>query len=91
MQKIIQISNSFFVQNNIEINEAKSEAIAWRPHKQEKEEDSIQMEPTESGQSQKTRRKYKVSWSLDKSKKIGKDQYLMMQKRSWQANKHTKI
>ena len=43
LQKIIQVSNSFFVLNDIEINGAKSEAIAWRPHKQEKEEDSIQM------------------------------------------------
>ena len=43
LQKIIQVSNSFFTLNDIEINGAKSEAIAWRPHKQEKEENSIQM------------------------------------------------
>jgi len=43
LQKIIQVSNSFFTLNDIEINGAKSEAIAWRPHKQEKEEDSIQI------------------------------------------------
>ena len=43
LQKIIQVSNSFFTLNDIEINRAKSEAIAWRLHKQEKEEDSIQI------------------------------------------------
>ena len=43
LQKIIQVSNSFFTLNDIEINGAKSEAIAWRPYKQEKEEDSIQI------------------------------------------------
>ena len=44
LQKIIQISNSFFTLNDIEINRAKSEAIAWRLYKQEKEEDYIRME-----------------------------------------------
>ena len=44
LQKIIQVSNSFFALNNIKINRAKFEAIAWRPYKQEKEEDSIQIE-----------------------------------------------
>ena len=48
-------------------------------------------EPTEPGQSQKTRRKYKVSRSLDKFKEAEKNQYSMMQKRSWQDNKHIKI
>ena len=43
LQKIIQISNSFFMLNNIKINRAKSEAIAWKLYKQEKEEDYIQI------------------------------------------------
>src|SRR5947209_7519505 len=43
LQKIIQISNSFFILNYIEINGAKSEIIAWRLYKQEKEENYIQI------------------------------------------------
>ena len=43
LQKIIQVSNSFFALNNIEINRAKSKVIAWKLYKQEKEEDSIQI------------------------------------------------
>jgi len=43
LQEIIQVSNSFFSLNDIEINGAKSEAIAWRPYKQGKEDEYIQI------------------------------------------------
>ena len=43
LQEIIQVSNSFFILNDIKINRAKSEAIAWKPYKQNIVEDYIEI------------------------------------------------
>ena len=43
LQEIIQVLNSFFILNDIKINRAKSEAIAWKPHKQNTVEDFIEI------------------------------------------------
>ena len=43
LKEIIQVSNSFFILNNIKINRAKSKAIAWKPHKQNTVKDFIEI------------------------------------------------